>query len=153
MNKPLVVILMGSKADLAHCQKIARRRSSLGSDLCCGSARRTRRRAHAGNMLRQYEATRAPKCISPSPGAAMPFLASPMGGQRAGDRLPAAQRRLTAARTFTRRCACLRALPRRWCSNRPTPPCWRPRSWGWRPRWRAAVRFSSAAGRQNHASR
>lgn len=59
--KPLVVILMGSKADLEHCQKIATACRELGLEtaLRVGSAHKTA--AHALNLLREYEADPRPK--------------------------------------------------------------------------------------------
>ena len=61
MSKPLVVILMGSKADLAHCQKIADAAQSFGLDVALrvGSAHKTA--AHTMNLLQQYEAYPRPK--------------------------------------------------------------------------------------------
>ncbi len=56
MSKPLVVILMGSKADLEHAQKIAEacRQFGLESVLRIGSAHKTPE--HVLQILRQYEA-------------------------------------------------------------------------------------------------
>ncbi len=52
---PLVVILMGSKADLAHCQRIAEavRDFGLEVEMRVGSAHKTP--AHVLEMLRKYE--------------------------------------------------------------------------------------------------
>lgn len=53
---PLVVIVMGSKADAAHCQKIAEAARGFGLevDLRVGSAHKTPQ--HVLRMLREYEA-------------------------------------------------------------------------------------------------
>lgn len=61
MNKPLVVILMGSKADLEHCQKIAEACQGYGLEtvLRVGSAHKTPE--HAVSLLRAYEADPRPK--------------------------------------------------------------------------------------------
>ncbi len=61
MAKPLVVILMGSKADEPHCQKIAQAARELGLEpvLRIGSAHKTP--AHAAELLRRYEADPRPK--------------------------------------------------------------------------------------------
>jgi 5-(carboxyamino)imidazole ribonucleotide mutase len=61
MSKPLVVILMGSKADLEHAQKIAEacRQFGLESVLRIGSAHKTPE--HVLQILRQYEAEPRPK--------------------------------------------------------------------------------------------
>lgn len=61
MNKPLVVILMGSKADLAHCERIADAARSFGLEtvLRIGSAHKTA--GHTLDLLRQYEANSRPK--------------------------------------------------------------------------------------------
>jgi 5-(carboxyamino)imidazole ribonucleotide mutase len=61
MSEPLVVILMGSKADEAHCQKIveAARQFGLSVKLHVGSAHKTPR--HVMELLARYEADPAPK--------------------------------------------------------------------------------------------
>ncbi len=61
MNKPLVVILMGSKADLAHCQKIAGACQEYGLEtvLRVGSAHKTPE--HVVRLLAEYEADLRPK--------------------------------------------------------------------------------------------
>ena len=61
MTKPLVIILMGSKADEAHCTKIAEAVRGFGLDVVTriGSAHKTPE--HALNILRQYEADPRPK--------------------------------------------------------------------------------------------
>lgn len=58
---PLVVILMGSKADMEHCQKIAQacREYGLETVLRIGSAHKTPE--HVLQMLREYEADPRPK--------------------------------------------------------------------------------------------
>lgn len=59
--KPLVIILMGSKADLDHCNKIAESCKQFGLEtaLRIGSAHKTAE--HALSMLREYEADPRPK--------------------------------------------------------------------------------------------
>ena len=59
--KPLVIILMGSKADLEHCNKIAEACQQFGLEtvLRIGSAHKTAE--HALAILRQYEADPCPK--------------------------------------------------------------------------------------------
>jgi len=61
MTKPLVVILMGSRADEPHCQKIAEAARGFGLDvvLRIGSAHKTPE--HVLSLLRQYEADPRPK--------------------------------------------------------------------------------------------
>lgn len=61
MATPLVVILMGSKADLEHCTKIveACRQFGLETVLRVGSAHKTA--DHALAILREYEADPRPK--------------------------------------------------------------------------------------------
>ncbi len=61
MNKPLVIILIGSKADDAHCAKIAEAARGFGLDVLTriGSAHKTPE--HALSILRQYEADPRPK--------------------------------------------------------------------------------------------
>lgn len=61
MSKPLVVILMGSKADASHCEKIAETARELGMEavLRIGSAHKTP--GHVLNMLAEYEANPRPK--------------------------------------------------------------------------------------------
>jgi 5-(carboxyamino)imidazole ribonucleotide mutase len=61
MNKPLVVILMGSKADLPHCERIAEAARSLGLEtvLHIGSAHKTA--AHTLKLLEDFEANPRPK--------------------------------------------------------------------------------------------
>ena len=61
MSKPLVVILMGSKADMEHCKKISDACEGFGLDtvLRIGSAHKTPE--HAVSILKQYEADDRPK--------------------------------------------------------------------------------------------
>lgn len=61
MNKPLVIILMGSKADLAHCQKIAQAAQSFGLEtvMRIGSAHKTAN--HTLQILKSFEADPRPK--------------------------------------------------------------------------------------------
>jgi 5-(carboxyamino)imidazole ribonucleotide mutase len=61
MTTPLVIILMGSKADLEHCQKIAEAARGFGLDVALhiGSAHKTPE--HILLLLRQYEAEARPR--------------------------------------------------------------------------------------------
>jgi 5-(carboxyamino)imidazole ribonucleotide mutase len=61
MSQPLVVILMGSKADVAHCEKIAEAARELGLDVVTriGSAHKTPE--HVSKLLHDYEADPRPK--------------------------------------------------------------------------------------------
>lgn len=61
MNRPLVVILMGSKADLPHCERIAEAVRSFGLEtvLRIGSAHKSA--AHTLRLLQKYEADLRPK--------------------------------------------------------------------------------------------
>ena len=61
MTNPLVVILMGSKADLEHCQKIAAACKDYGLEtvLRVGSAHKTPE--HVLKLLQEYEADPRPK--------------------------------------------------------------------------------------------
>ncbi len=61
MSDALVVILMGSRADEAHCQKIAEAARSFGLDvhLRIGSAHKTP--AHVLSLLEEYEKDPRPK--------------------------------------------------------------------------------------------
>ena len=61
MTKPLVVILMGSKADMEHCTKISEACKGFGLDtvLRIGSAHKTPE--HAVSILKEYEADDRPK--------------------------------------------------------------------------------------------
>ncbi|MEW5868039.1 MAG: AIR carboxylase family protein [Chloroflexota bacterium] len=61
MTNALIVILMGSRADQAHCQKIAQAAQAFGLEVVqrIGSAHKTP--AHTLGLLRQYEADPRPK--------------------------------------------------------------------------------------------
>ncbi|MBI5563989.1 MAG: AIR carboxylase family protein [Chloroflexi bacterium] len=61
MSQPLLVILMGSKADAAHCDKIADAARGFGLDVVTriGSAHKTPE--HVSVLLRDYEADPRPK--------------------------------------------------------------------------------------------
>ena len=61
MSQPLVIILMGSKADAAHCEKIAEAARGFGLDVITriGSAHKTPE--HVSKLLRDYEADPRPK--------------------------------------------------------------------------------------------
>ncbi len=61
MSKPLVVILMGSKADMEHCTKISEACKGFGLEtvLRIGSAHKTPE--HALSILNEYEADERPK--------------------------------------------------------------------------------------------
>ncbi len=61
MSRPLVVILMGSKSDESHCQKIAEAARGFGLDvtLHIGSAHKTPR--HVISILESYEQDPRPK--------------------------------------------------------------------------------------------
>ncbi len=61
MNRPLVVVLMGSRADEAHCQKIAEAARGFGLDveLRVGSAHKTPSRVT--DLLAKYEQDPRPK--------------------------------------------------------------------------------------------
>src|SRR5215211_2654012 len=61
MSTPLVIILMGSKADLEHCTKISDACKQFGLEIVMrvGSAHKTSE--HALAILREYEADPRPK--------------------------------------------------------------------------------------------
>src|SRR5512147_3087610 len=61
MSQSLVIILMGSKADTAHCDKIAEAAHGFGLDVITriGSAHKTPE--HVSKLLRDYEADPRPK--------------------------------------------------------------------------------------------
>ena len=61
MSQPLVIILMGSKADEAHCEKIAAAARDFGLDVVMriGSAHKTPE--HVLTLLREYETDPRPK--------------------------------------------------------------------------------------------
>lgn len=61
MKQPLVVILMGSKADLEHCEKIAEAARGLKLDAVLRIVSAHKTPAHALELLRQYEADPRPK--------------------------------------------------------------------------------------------
>lgn len=60
-HTPLVIILMGSKADLAHCEKIAEAARGFGLEtvMRIGSAHKTAQ--HTLALLQQYDADPRPK--------------------------------------------------------------------------------------------
>lgn len=60
-HTPLVIILMGSKADLAHCEKIAEAARAFGLEVVMrvGSAHKTAQ--HTLALLQQYQADPRPK--------------------------------------------------------------------------------------------
>jgi 5-(carboxyamino)imidazole ribonucleotide mutase len=61
VSKPLVIILMGSRADEEHCKKIAEAAKALGLEtvLRVGSAHKTA--GHVLQLLNEYEADPRPK--------------------------------------------------------------------------------------------
>lgn len=61
MNRPMVIILMGSKADEPHCQQIANAARGFGLEVIVriGSAHKTP--DHVLNILREYENDPRPK--------------------------------------------------------------------------------------------
>ncbi len=61
MSTPLVVILMGSRADESHCQKIAEAARGFGLEVCLhiGSAHKTPR--HVLSILEKHEMDPRPK--------------------------------------------------------------------------------------------
>jgi len=61
MSKPLVVILMGSKADMEHCKKIADACHQLGVETVIRIASAHKTAEHALKVLREYEADGRPK--------------------------------------------------------------------------------------------
>ena len=61
MNKPFVVILMGSKADLEHCQKIAEACKGYGLEAILRVASAHKTPEHVLAVLRTYEADPRPK--------------------------------------------------------------------------------------------
>jgi 5-(carboxyamino)imidazole ribonucleotide mutase len=60
-TEPLIIILMGSKADLNHCEKIVKAAQSFGIEavMRVGSAHKTAE--HVLNLLEAYEADPRPK--------------------------------------------------------------------------------------------
>ena len=61
MSKSLVVILMGSKADMEHCQKIADACAQFGIETVMRIASAHKTAEHALKILREYEADAWPK--------------------------------------------------------------------------------------------
>lgn len=61
MEKPLVIILMGSKADLEHCQKIAEACEAFGLETIQRVASAHKTPEHALAILRKYESDPRPK--------------------------------------------------------------------------------------------
>lgn len=61
MMKPVVVILMGSKADLEHCTKISEACRQFGLDTILRIASAHKTAEHALKILREYESDPRPK--------------------------------------------------------------------------------------------
>jgi len=61
MSKPLVVILMGSKADMDHCTKISEACKQYGLETVLRIASAHKTPEHALAILREYEADERPK--------------------------------------------------------------------------------------------
>src|ERR1700752_321874 len=61
MSKPLVVILMGSKADMEHCTKISNACKEHGLETALRVASAHKTPEHALSILREYEADDRPK--------------------------------------------------------------------------------------------
>ena len=61
MSKPLVVILMGSKADIDHCTKISNACSEYGLETVLRIASAHKTPKHAISILSEYEADDRPK--------------------------------------------------------------------------------------------
>ncbi len=61
MTPPLVIILMGSRADAAHCEKIAAAARDLGLDVTQRIASAHKTPEHALSLLRAAEADPRPK--------------------------------------------------------------------------------------------
>ena len=61
MSKSLVVILMGSKADMEHCKKIADACAQFGIETVVRIASAHKTAEHALNILREYESDARPK--------------------------------------------------------------------------------------------
>ncbi len=61
MSKSLVVILMGSKADMEHCKKIADACNQFGIESVTRIASAHKTAEHALAILREYEADSRPK--------------------------------------------------------------------------------------------
>ena len=61
MSKPLVIILMGSKADIDHCTKIADACKGFGLETVLRIASAHKTPEHALSILKEYEADGRPK--------------------------------------------------------------------------------------------
>ena len=61
MSKSLVVILMGSKADMEHCKKISDACNQFGIETVIRIASAHKTAEHALKILREYEADARPK--------------------------------------------------------------------------------------------
>ncbi|MBI4731700.1 MAG: AIR carboxylase family protein [Chloroflexi bacterium] len=61
MKKPLVVILMGSKSDLEHCQKISEACKGYGLETALRMASAHKTPEHALAILQEYESNPRPK--------------------------------------------------------------------------------------------
>lgn len=61
MSKSLVVILMGSKADMEHCKKISDACAQFGIETVIRIASAHKTAEHALKILREYEADARPK--------------------------------------------------------------------------------------------
>ena len=61
MSKPLVVILMGSKADMEHCTKISNACEGFGLETVLRIASAHKTPEHALSILKEYEADERPK--------------------------------------------------------------------------------------------
>jgi len=61
MSKALVVILMGSKADMEHCKKISDACAQFGIETVIRIASAHKTAEHALKILREYEADARPK--------------------------------------------------------------------------------------------
>ena len=61
MSKSLVVILMGSKADMEHCKKISDACNQFGIETALRIASAHKTAEHALKILREYEADARPK--------------------------------------------------------------------------------------------
>ena len=61
MSKPLVIILMGSKADMEHCTKISDACKGFGLETVSRIASAHKTPEHAISILKEYEANEQPK--------------------------------------------------------------------------------------------
>lgn len=59
--KPLLIILMGSKSDLAHAQKVAEAATPFGFEVVLRVASAHKTAAHALELLQQYESDPRPR--------------------------------------------------------------------------------------------